>query len=207
MSARVLHVAKVAGISGSENHLLLLLPALRERGFDVRFVMLHEGEPGAAELAERLEAAGVDVARLDLPWSGDPRAFAARPRYRIDVNQESVAQGMANVSAGVLEGMPGSTSLSASSLNESAGARTPVASLTTGVITYPSFAPDGTWLAFIRNDDRAALWRVSVDGGEPTRLAVVNAVCPAVSPDGRWITFVLRGRGERNRIAGVGRWR
>ena len=36
---------------------------------------------------------------------------------------------MANVGAGVFQGMPVSTSLSASSLNESAGARTPVASL------------------------------------------------------------------------------
>ena len=64
--------------------------------------------------------------------AGDARAFAARHRYRIDVNQESVAQGMANVGAGVFQGMPVSTSLSASSLNESAGARTPVASLVTG---------------------------------------------------------------------------
>ena len=39
---------------------------------------------------------------------------------------------MANVGAGVFQGMPVSTSLSASSLNESAGARTPVASLVTG---------------------------------------------------------------------------
>ena len=36
---------KVSGISGSEKHLLLLLPQLRERGWDVRFVLLHEGEP------------------------------------------------------------------------------------------------------------------------------------------------------------------
>jgi sulfate permease, SulP family len=64
--------------------------------------------------------------------AGDARAFAARHRYRIDVNQESVAQGMANVGAGVFQGMPVSTSLSASSLNESAGARTQVASLMTG---------------------------------------------------------------------------
>ena len=64
--------------------------------------------------------------------AGDARVFAARHRYRIDVNQESVAQGMANVGAGVLHGMPVSTSLSASSLNESAGAKTPVASLVTG---------------------------------------------------------------------------
>jgi sulfate permease, SulP family len=64
--------------------------------------------------------------------AGDARAFAARHHYRIDVDQESVAQGMANVGAGVFQGMPVSTSLSASSLNESSGARTPVASLATG---------------------------------------------------------------------------
>jgi sulfate permease, SulP family len=64
--------------------------------------------------------------------AGDARAFAARHRYRIDVNQESVAQGMANVGAGLVQGMPVSTSLSASSLNESAGARTQVSSLATG---------------------------------------------------------------------------
>ena len=64
--------------------------------------------------------------------AGDARAFAMRHRYRIDVNQESIAQGMANAGAGIFQGMPVSTSLSASSLNESAGARTPVASLITG---------------------------------------------------------------------------
>jgi sulfate permease, SulP family len=66
--------------------------------------------------------------------AGDARAFAARHHYRIDVDQEAVAQGMANVGAGVFQGMPVSTSLSASSLNESAGARSAVASLTTGAL-------------------------------------------------------------------------
>ena len=66
--------------------------------------------------------------------AGDARAFAARHRYRIDIDQESVAQGMANVAAGAFRGMPVSTSLSASSLNESAGARTPLASLVTGAL-------------------------------------------------------------------------
>ena len=66
--------------------------------------------------------------------AGDARTFATRHRYQIDVDQESVAQGMANVGAGVFQGMPVSTSLSASSLNESAGARTPLASLVTGVL-------------------------------------------------------------------------
>jgi anti-anti-sigma factor len=76
--------------------------------------------------------------------AGDARAFAARHRYRIDVDQESVAQGMANVAAGAFRGMPVSTSLSASSLNESAGARTPLASLVTGglvLLTLVALAP------------------------------------------------------------------
>jgi SulP family sulfate permease len=64
--------------------------------------------------------------------AGDARAFAARHDYRVDVDQETVAQGMANVGAGVLQGMPVSTSLSASSLNESAGARSQLSSLITG---------------------------------------------------------------------------
>jgi high affinity sulfate transporter 1 len=76
--------------------------------------------------------------------AGDARAFATRHHYRIDVDQESVAQGMANVGAGVFQGMPVSTSLSASSLNESAGAKSPVASLATGALVLATllvFAP------------------------------------------------------------------
>jgi sulfate permease, SulP family len=76
--------------------------------------------------------------------AGDARAFAARHRYRVDVDQESVAQGMANLAAGAFRGMPVSTSLSASSLNESAGARTPLASLVTGalvILTLVALAP------------------------------------------------------------------
>jgi glycosyltransferase involved in cell wall biosynthesis len=75
VTLRIVHVAKVAGISGSESHLLLLLPDLRARGHDVRFVMLHEGEPGAEELARRLEQAGVPVERLRMRGAADPVAF------------------------------------------------------------------------------------------------------------------------------------
>ena len=66
--------------------------------------------------------------------AGDSRSFAAKHRYRIDINQESVAQGMSNVGAGLFQGMPVSTSLSASSLNDHSGARSGLASLTSGVI-------------------------------------------------------------------------
>ena len=76
--------------------------------------------------------------------AGDARAFAVRHSYRIDVNQESVAQGMANAAAGVFQGMPVSTSLSASSLNEAAGARSAMASLASGgfvILTLVALAP------------------------------------------------------------------
>ncbi len=65
--------------------------------------------------------------------AGDARAFAAKHRYQIDIDQESVAQALANSAAGVFQGMPVSTSLSASSLNDHSGARSGLASITSGV--------------------------------------------------------------------------
>ena len=65
--------------------------------------------------------------------AGDARAFAAKHRYQIDIDQESVAQALANIGAGLFQGMPVSTSLSASSLNDHSGARTGLASITSGV--------------------------------------------------------------------------
>ncbi|BCW66934.1 sodium-independent anion transporter [Arthrobacter sp. NicSoilB4] len=64
--------------------------------------------------------------------AGDARAFAAKHRYQIDINQESVAQSFANMAAGLFKGMPVSTSLSASSLNDHSGAKTGLASLISG---------------------------------------------------------------------------
>jgi glycosyltransferase involved in cell wall biosynthesis len=75
VTATVLHVGKVSGISGSEAHLLTLLPGLRERGWDARFCLLHEGEPGAWDFAERLAATGVPVQEVRLGRDVDPRAF------------------------------------------------------------------------------------------------------------------------------------
>jgi glycosyltransferase involved in cell wall biosynthesis len=85
----VLHTQKVAGISGSEAHLLQLLPDLRERGWDVRFLMLHEDEPGAWEFARELRARDVPLDDVRLRADVDPVAFGevaahlARVRPRI----------------------------------------------------------------------------------------------------------------------------
>jgi glycosyltransferase involved in cell wall biosynthesis len=71
----ILHIQKVAGISGSEAHLLQLLPALVERGWDIRFLMLHEQEPGAWEFARALEAGGVPVDGIEMKTDVDPATF------------------------------------------------------------------------------------------------------------------------------------
>ena len=71
----VLHAQKVAGISGSEAHLLSLLPELRARGWDIRFLMLHENEPGAWEFARELEAGGVPVDAIPMHADVDPATF------------------------------------------------------------------------------------------------------------------------------------
>jgi len=71
----VLHAQKVAGISGSEAHLLQLLPDLRARGWDVRFLMLHEDEPGAWEFAHELGGRGIPLADVRLRADVDPIAF------------------------------------------------------------------------------------------------------------------------------------
>ncbi|MFL6011383.1 MAG: glycosyltransferase family 4 protein [Gaiellaceae bacterium] len=71
----VLHLQKVAGISGSEAHLLSLLPQLKERGWDIRFLMLHEHEPGAWDFARELRARGIPLDSIPLAADVDPVAF------------------------------------------------------------------------------------------------------------------------------------
>ncbi len=76
--------------------------------------------------------------------AGDARYFAAKNDYRVDINQESLAQGAANIGAGLFQGIPVSTSLSASSLNDRAGAKSQIASLVTGaaiILTLIFLAP------------------------------------------------------------------
>jgi glycosyltransferase involved in cell wall biosynthesis len=71
----------VAGISGSEAHLLQFLPDLQARGWDVRFLMLHEDEPGAWEFADALRARGVALDDVRLRGDVDPIAFGEVARY------------------------------------------------------------------------------------------------------------------------------
>jgi glycosyltransferase involved in cell wall biosynthesis len=107
----ILHLQKVAGISGSEAHLLSLLPGLGERGWNVRMLMLHEDEPGAWEFAEALRARGVPLDAIPLAADVDPIAFLrltgylARRRPTI-LHTHLVHADVYGQLAGVLAGVP-----------------------------------------------------------------------------------------------------
>ena len=56
---KVLHLHKLTGVSGSEAHLLALLPALRERGIDARFLGLDVPGTDAPRFYAALDTVGV----------------------------------------------------------------------------------------------------------------------------------------------------
>src|SRR5438067_1409509 len=78
----VIHVQKVSGISGSEAHLLSLLPLLRDRGWDARMIVLHEGEPGARDFIAALQERDVPVEAWRMRLDLDPTVSARLLRRR-----------------------------------------------------------------------------------------------------------------------------
>ncbi|MFL5955235.1 MAG: glycosyltransferase family 4 protein [Gaiellaceae bacterium] len=81
----VLNVQKVSGISGSEAHLLSVLPLLRERGWDVRMLVLHENEPGAHEFVEAMRERRVPTEAWRMRFDLDPRVPARLATRRPEI--------------------------------------------------------------------------------------------------------------------------
>ncbi len=61
------------------------------------------------------------------------RDYANKHNYRIDINQELLAQGMSNVSSGLFQGIFDNGSLSKSPVNDDAGARSQISNLAQAV--------------------------------------------------------------------------
>jgi len=74
---KVLHVIKVQGVGGAEQHLLALLPTLRDRGVDARLLAL-DGGGDAQRFYSGLDARNV-------PWRAVPCGLDASPRLARDV--------------------------------------------------------------------------------------------------------------------------
>src|ERR1043166_568330 len=67
----------------------------------------------------------------------------------------------------------------------------PVALTNGGGKNFPALSPDGKWVLYNRSKDWQ-LWRVSIAGGEPTRLSESYALFPSISPDGKMIACLGR---------------
>jgi glycosyltransferase involved in cell wall biosynthesis len=70
---KALHVHKITGVSGSENHLLVLLPALRAAGIDARFLGLDVPGSDAPRFYERLDELSVPYQRVRCGMDVSPR--------------------------------------------------------------------------------------------------------------------------------------
>lgn len=70
---KVLHLHKLKGVSGSEGHLLALLPALRERGVDARFLGLDVPGSDAQRFYDALDELDVPYRRIRCGWDVSPR--------------------------------------------------------------------------------------------------------------------------------------
>ena len=70
---RVLHLHKLTGVSGSENHLLALLPALRAAGIDARFLGLDVAGSDAPDFYARLDELEVPYRRVRCGVDLSPR--------------------------------------------------------------------------------------------------------------------------------------
>jgi glycosyltransferase involved in cell wall biosynthesis len=83
---KVLHIHRIGGIGGSERHLLILLPALAERGVEVRFLGLDDPARAPDPFYEQLS---VPYVRVPAPRDVDPllalRVARAVRRARADV--------------------------------------------------------------------------------------------------------------------------
>jgi glycosyltransferase involved in cell wall biosynthesis len=77
---KVLHVHKISGVGGSERHLLTLLPALRSRGIDARFLGLEVENSDAARFFTALDEVGVPFARVPCTLDVSPRLGVALTR-------------------------------------------------------------------------------------------------------------------------------
>lgn len=92
---KVLHVHRLRGIGGSERHLLTLLPALRDRGVDARFLGLDDGDPDP--FYNQLDRLGVPYERVPAPGDLDPRlayrVIRATRRMRPDIVHTHLVHG------------------------------------------------------------------------------------------------------------------
>ena len=160
------------------------LPALRAPPLDASTIALLLSTALVISLVGFMEAISI------------AKAIAARTRQRLDVNQELVAQGLANVAGSFTQCYPASGSFSRSAVNHQAGARTGLSSVVAAVVvllTLLAFTPllyhlpqavlaaviMMAVIALIRFGDIAHAWRVQRHDGIAGAATFVAALALA----------------------------
>ncbi len=85
------------------------------------------------------------------------RTLASRGGHAVDVNQDMLSIGMANVACAYLSGMPASHSLTRSMANFESGARTPVSAIVSGVLCLIGALTVGPLVAYVPKAGLSAL--------------------------------------------------
>lgn len=92
------------------------------------------------------------------------KVYARRHRYELEPNSELVALGGANVAAGLFGGYPVTGGFSRTAVNDSAGARTPLASLVTAAVVLATVVFLTPLLASLPNAALGAIIVMAVTG-------------------------------------------
>jgi len=66
---KVIHVFKITGVSGSENHLLTLLPALKNKGLDIIVIMMENPKLSIGDFYQKLKSVGIKVYRVKIKFN------------------------------------------------------------------------------------------------------------------------------------------
>lgn len=106
------------------------------------------------------------------------KVYARRHRYEVDPNQELIGLGAANVAAGLFGGYPVTGGFSRTAVNDTAGARTPLASVVTAAIVLATIAFLTPLLSSLPNAALGAIIVMAVAGlidvGEMRHIARVK---------------------------------
>ncbi len=98
-----------------------------------------------AETIPQLVPGALAIAVLGLVEAASiAKAIASETRQRLNVDQEFIGQGMANLAAGLFSGYPGSGSFTRSAVNFRSGAKTPLSGMVSAAavaLTVLAFAP------------------------------------------------------------------
>lgn len=117
------------------------------------------------------------------------KAMAARTRQRIDANQELLGQGLANIAGSLTQAFPTMGSFSRSAVNISAGARTGMASVVTGLLMLITLVALTPLLYHLPQSVLAAVIVMAVTN--LIGFAAMNRAWRAHRDDGiaAWVTF------------------